>query len=70
MWEYMALSKQHRAHRAPVPPSVSAEIVARQVRVEQLRRIVAKGTYKVDPQRLALRILFKSFGGYSPEKRT
>jgi anti-sigma28 factor (negative regulator of flagellin synthesis) len=47
-----------------------AEIVVRQLRVEELRRLVACGAYKVDPQRLAMRILFKAFGGYSPEKRT
>jgi anti-sigma28 factor (negative regulator of flagellin synthesis) len=46
------------------------EINARQLRVEELRRLVARGAYKVDPQKLALRILVKSLGDYSPEKRT
>jgi len=34
--------------------------MARQARVEQLRQLVAKGEYKVSPQRLALRILVKA----------
>ncbi|HEY5282796.1 MAG TPA: flagellar biosynthesis anti-sigma factor FlgM [Polyangia bacterium] len=35
-------------------------MMARQVRVEHLRQLVAKGEYKVSPQRLALRILVKA----------
>jgi anti-sigma28 factor (negative regulator of flagellin synthesis) len=34
--------------------------VARQTRVEELRQAVANGSYKVSPQRLALRILVKA----------
>lgn len=72
MSECMALSKDQRARTAatPTPPGVRAEVVARQARVEELRRLVAKGAYKIDPQRLALRILVRSLQRYSPEKRT
>jgi len=72
MWGFMAPSKVARERKAPVsaPPGPTAEIVARQVRVEELRRLVAQGNYKVDPRRLALRIFVKAMGRYSPEKRT
>jgi len=61
MWASMALSKAHRARKSvSAPPSAHAEVIARQVQVEELRRLVAKGAYKVNPQRLALRILVKS----------
>jgi anti-sigma28 factor (negative regulator of flagellin synthesis) len=70
MWACMALSKQQQTHRAPLSPSASPETTARQARVEELRRMIAKGTYTVSPQRLALRILVKSLGDYSPENRT
>jgi anti-sigma28 factor (negative regulator of flagellin synthesis) len=40
------------------------------MRVEELRRLVASGEYRVDPHRLALRILCKALGLYSPENRT
>jgi hypothetical protein len=71
MWDGMALTKDRRTHRFAIAPlaQVRAEIVARQLRVEELRRLVASGAYKVDPQRLGMRILFRSLG-YSPEKRT
>jgi anti-sigma28 factor (negative regulator of flagellin synthesis) len=69
---FMAPSKVTREPRATIaaPPSASAEVVARQVRVEELRRLVAKGAYQVDPRRMALRIFVKAMGRYSPEKRT
>jgi anti-sigma28 factor (negative regulator of flagellin synthesis) len=72
MSECMALSKDHRARIAtiPAPLGAQAEIVARQARVEELRRLVAQGAYKIDPRRLALRILVRSMARYSPEKRT
>ncbi|MBN2574601.1 MAG: flagellar biosynthesis anti-sigma factor FlgM [Deltaproteobacteria bacterium] len=68
----MAPSKTQRARHVQnaAPPSAPADVVARQVRVEELRRLVAQGAYKVEPQRLALRILVRSLGNYSPEKRT
>jgi len=72
MWECMALSKDHRGHRIPVPVCTDAnvEAIARQARVEELRMLVKRGAYKADPRRLALRILLKSYETYSPEKRT
>jgi len=71
MWEIMAASKDlRRAPTTSAPPAASAETVARQVRVAELRRLVATGAYKVDPRRLALRIWAKAAGRYSPEKRT
>jgi hypothetical protein len=72
MWECMALTKDYRGHRIPVPVSTNAnaDAIARQARVEELRLLVKKGAYKADPRRLALRILLKSYEGYSPEKRT
>ena len=62
MWGVMALSIDHRVQKSPhsAPPAAHPEVVARQVRVEDLRRLVAKGAYQVSPQRLALRILVKS----------
>jgi anti-sigma28 factor (negative regulator of flagellin synthesis) len=68
----MAPTKVAKEPKAAVsaPPGPSAEVVARQVRVEELRRLVAEGAYKVDPRRLALRIFGKAMGRYSPEKRT
>jgi len=44
--------------RAPLVENI--EVIARQTRVEQLRQMVATGTYKVSPQRLALKILVKA----------
>jgi hypothetical protein len=72
MWGGMAPSKVAREFKAaiPVPPGPSAEVLARQVRVAELRRLVAEGAYKVDPRRLGLRIFGKAMGRYSPEKRT
>ena len=72
MWEGMALTKDPRAHRTSVaaPPQARVEEVAREIRVEELRRRVANGTYKVDAQRLALRILCRALDIHSPEKRT
>ncbi len=70
MWEVMAAFKDLRRAPTTRTPAASAEVVARQVRVEELRRLVATGAYKVDPRRLALRIWAKAFGRYSPEKRT
>jgi anti-sigma28 factor (negative regulator of flagellin synthesis) len=38
----------------------SGEEIARAVRVEELRRLVASGRYRVEPQKLALKILAKA----------
>jgi anti-sigma28 factor (negative regulator of flagellin synthesis) len=67
----MALIKTHRAHgnTTAAPLDTRPEVVTREMRVEELRRLVARGDYKVDPQRLALRILCRALG-YSPENRT
>lgn len=58
----MALSENIRVRKAPsaAPIGVHAEAIARRSRVEELRRLVAKGQYKVSPQRLALKILVKA----------
>ena len=68
----MALTKTHRADGTSIaaPTDMRPEVVTREVRVEELRRLVARGDYKVDPQRLALRILCRALGVYSPENRT
>ncbi len=71
MWEIMAASKDlRRARTTRTAPVASADVVARQVRVEELRRLVTAGAYHVDARRLALRIWAKAFGRHSPEKRT
>ena len=58
----MALSENLRIRKGPAsaPLGVNADVIARQVRVEHLRQLVAKGAYKVSPQRLALKILVKA----------
>jgi anti-sigma28 factor (negative regulator of flagellin synthesis) len=68
----MALTRTHRAHgiSTAAPSDARPEVVTREMRVEELRRLVAKGDYKADPQRLALRILCRALGVYSPENRT
>ncbi len=72
MWESMAFTKDTRSHKYAMAPlaHVRSETVARQLRVEELRRLVASGRYRVEPQRLAMAILFRSLGAHSPEKRT
>jgi len=62
MWLCMALSEHLRTRKQPAraPLGANAEAIDRQARVEQLRQMVAKGTYKVSPQRLALKILVKA----------
>jgi anti-sigma28 factor (negative regulator of flagellin synthesis) len=58
----MTLSENLRIRKGPARALLgeNVEVVARQVRVEQLRQMVAMGTYKVSPQRLALKILVKA----------
>jgi len=62
MSEYMAASTHIEVRKGPLsaPAAVNAESVCRRIRVEELRRQVAEGTYKVAPQRLALKILVKA----------
>lgn len=38
--------------------------IARQARVEELRRMVAAGRYRVDPYKLALKIMVKALGNH------
>ena len=68
----MAPTRTHKDTKPTLvaPLHVPGEIGTRQMRVAELRRLVAQGAYRVNPQRLALRILVKSLGDYSPEKRT
>jgi hypothetical protein len=66
----MPLSRTHTKPALVAPAPAPDETNPRQLRVEELRRLVARGEYKVSPQKLALRILVKSLGDYSPEKRT
>lgn len=58
----MTLSEELRIRKGPAhaPLGANADRVARQMRVEDLRRMVASGAYKVSPQRLALKILVKA----------
>jgi len=58
----MAPSEDIQLRRGPAraPLGMNAEVVARRVRVEQLRLMVAEGAYKINPQRLALKILVKA----------
>lgn len=62
MWSCMAPSEgtQLRKQPAKAPFGANAQAIARQARVEQLRQAVANGSYKVSPQRLALKILVKA----------
>lgn len=58
----MTLSEDVRVRKGPAraPLGASADKIARQMRVLQLRELVASGGYKVSPQRLALKILVKA----------
>jgi anti-sigma28 factor (negative regulator of flagellin synthesis) len=62
MSEYMAAQTDLQVRKGPLsaPSTASAESVSRRIRVEELRRQVSEGTYKVHPQRLALKILVKA----------
>jgi len=62
MWLLMSPSEHVRLRKEPAkaPLRVNAEVADRQMRVEHLRRLVAKGAYKVNPQHLALSILVKA----------
>jgi anti-sigma28 factor (negative regulator of flagellin synthesis) len=62
MSDHMAASThlQFRKGLRSGPVGENPASVSRQLRVEELRRQVAQGTYKVYPQRLALKILVKA----------
>jgi flagellar biosynthesis anti-sigma factor FlgM len=55
-----SVDTQLRKGPAAAPLGARAGAVARQIRVQQLRQAIAQGTYKVNPQRLALKILVKA----------
>ena len=59
---FMTLSEDLRVRKglARAPLGENIEVIARQTHVERLRQMVAMGTYKVNPQRLALKILVKA----------
>ena len=58
----MAPSENLQLRKGPAraPLGMNADQVARRIRVEQLRQMVAEGEYKVSPQRIALKILVKA----------
>ena len=62
MWLCMARLEQLQLRKGPAkaPLGMNADAVARQIRVQHLRHLVASGAYKVSPQRLALKILVKA----------
>jgi anti-sigma28 factor (negative regulator of flagellin synthesis) len=62
MSDYMSAQTHIQVRKGPLnaPLGHHAESVSRQMRVQELRRQVAAGTYQVHPQRLALKILVKA----------
>jgi anti-sigma28 factor (negative regulator of flagellin synthesis) len=55
-------SRKLSSKRAPMAVSRSGEQIARATRVEELRRLVAAGRYRVEPYKLAVRILARALG--------
>ncbi len=53
-------SRKLSGKRASVAASRSGEQIARAARVEELRRLVAAGRYRVEPYKLAVRILARA----------
>jgi anti-sigma28 factor (negative regulator of flagellin synthesis) len=53
-------SRKLSGKRASMATSRNGEQVARAVRVEALRRLVAGGRYRVEPYQLAVRILARA----------
>jgi anti-sigma28 factor (negative regulator of flagellin synthesis) len=53
-------SRKLSGKRASMATSRSGEQVARAARVEALRRLVAAGRYRVEPYKLAVRILARA----------
>ena len=62
MSSHMAASTDLQLRKGPPSAAAGAnpESVSRHLRVEELRRQIAQGTYKVYPQRLALKILVQA----------
>jgi anti-sigma28 factor (negative regulator of flagellin synthesis) len=58
----MAPSENFQLRKSPAkaPLGMNADAVDQQMRVQHLRQLVASGMYRVDPQRLALKILVKA----------
>ena len=58
----MALLEQSQLRKQPAKAPLGANVraIARQTRVEELRQAVASGSYKVSPQRLALKIMVRA----------
>lgn len=58
----MAPSENLQLRKGPTraPLGMNTETMDRRARVEHLRQMVANGTYRVSPQRLALKILVKA----------
>jgi anti-sigma28 factor (negative regulator of flagellin synthesis) len=55
-------SRKLASKRAAMMATRSGEQIARTARVEELRRLVAAGRYRVEPYRLAVRILARALG--------
>jgi anti-sigma28 factor (negative regulator of flagellin synthesis) len=53
-------SRKLSGKRAAIAASHSAEQIARAARVEELRRLVVAGRYRVEPRKLAVRILARA----------
>jgi hypothetical protein len=53
-------SRKLSSKRAPLMALRSGEQIARSVRVEELRRLMAARRYRVEPYRLAARILARA----------
>jgi anti-sigma28 factor (negative regulator of flagellin synthesis) len=62
MSDYMSAQTHVQVRKGPAnaPLGGHAESVSRHMRVQELRRQVADGTYQIHPQRLALKILVKA----------
>jgi anti-sigma28 factor (negative regulator of flagellin synthesis) len=59
---FMSATDRLRTRKGPSKAvlSTSPAMIARQSRVEEIRRLVAAGKYRVEPQKLALKILTRA----------
>jgi anti-sigma28 factor (negative regulator of flagellin synthesis) len=64
MGEYMKVTGRHPAKIAPSKAVISAGTsdMGHTARVKELKRLVATGRYRVNPTRLAARILIRALG--------
>jgi anti-sigma28 factor (negative regulator of flagellin synthesis) len=66
MWKYMSVTSRQTSRKltngkaSAMAGTRTGEEIARAARVEELRQLVASGRYRVEPARLALRILAKA----------